>query len=81
MFNNNNAIFLFLFILTIKFIIHFIINKVFKFVFITKSFEITKLYRNFTSNFFVLLIKVVFIKFYKFRSFKKIIINFYRKMY
>ena len=81
MFNNNNAIFLFLFILTIKFIIHFIINKVFKFIFITKSFEITKLYRNFTSNFFVLLIKVVFIKFYKFRSFKKIIINFYRKMY
>ena len=46
-----------------------------------KSFEITKLYRNLILNLFILLIKVIFIEFYKFRNFKKIITNFYRKMY
>ena len=69
------------FTLITKFIIRFIINKVFESVFITKSFEIIKLYRNLTSNPFVLLIKVAFIEFYKFRNFKKIIMNFYHKMH
>ena len=69
------------FILTLKFIIRFIINKIFKFAFITKLFEISKLYQNLISNFLVLLIKIVFIEFYKSRIFKKIIMDFYRKIY
>ena len=57
------------------------INKVFEFVFIINLFEILKLYRNLISNFLVLLIKIAFIKFYKSRIFKKIITDFYYKMY
>ena len=47
MFNNDIITFSILFTSTFRFIIRFMINKVFKFIFITKSFEIMKLYRNF----------------------------------
>ena len=80
-FNDNNITSLFSFILIIKSIIHFIINKTFEFIFIIKLFEITKLYQNFISNLFALLTKVVFIKSYKPRNFKKVITNSYRKMH
>ena len=79
--NDDIATLLILFTSIFKFITRFMINKIFEFVFIMKSFEITRLYQNFILNLFVLLTKVVFIELYEFRSFKKVITDFYYKMY
>ena len=79
-FNNNIIISLFLFISTFRFIIRFISNIDF-IVSTNRLFDVFRIYKKLFSNFFVLLIKVNLVKFYKPRIYKKTITDLYRKIY
>ena len=80
MFSNNIIISLFLFVLISRLIIHFI-NNIDFIVSTNRSFDIFRIYKKFFSNPLTLLIKASLIKFYEPRSYKKAIMDLYRKIY